>query len=391
MIGWLDCAAGVSGDMLLGALVDAGVALDLLQEAVDAVVPGARLTRSTVRRAGLAACKIDVVTAEQVATRTWRDIRALLEAAPLAPPVQQRALEVFAHLAHAEAGVHRTDAEDVHFHEVGALDAIADIVGAAAGLAALGLTALTASTVTLGGGTTRGAHGPLPVPTPAVLALLAGVPVQAGPVAREMTTPTGAALLAGCVAGYGPLPAMTLDRVGVGAGGRDPDEVANVLRLVLGEPLALPAELLVLEANVDDLDPRVWPAVLQDLLDAGALDAWLTPILMKKGRPAHTLAVLCRPALAERLRAGIFAGTSTLGVRAHPVQRSALEREQVGIDVDGQPVRLTLGRSGGQVVTVTAEWEDVDAAARALRRPAQQVLQQAQAAGAGLLQRPRHD
>jgi uncharacterized protein (DUF111 family) len=195
--------------------------------------------------------------------------------------------------------VHRVDADEVHFHEVGALDAIADIVGAAAGLEHLQLDRLTAGTVTLGSGTTRGAHGPLPVPPPAVLALLTGVPVQAGPVAREMTTPTGAALLVASVDGFGPLPPMSLQAQWIWRGGRDPVEVANVLRLVLGEPAPQAATTaLLLSTNVDDLDPRLWPGVLQSLLSAGAHDAWLTPILMKKGRPAHTLSVLCPPAVA---------------------------------------------------------------------------------------------
>ena len=277
----------------------------------------------------------------------------------------------------------------MHFHEVGALDAVADVVGAAAGLHALGLTSLTASPVVLGSGTTRGAHGPLPVPPPAVLELLRGVPVLAGPVAQEMTTPTGAAVLAATVTAYGPLPPMVLQRSGLGAGGRDPAEVANVLRLVLGDAVGSsadgPAEqLLVLETNVDDLDPRLWPGVLEAVLDAGARDAWLTPVLMKKGRPAHVLSALCTDAVAAAVRDVVLRQTSTLGVRQHRVARTALDREERTVDVDGRPVRVKVGRLAGEVVNAMPEWEDVAAAAAALGRPAKQVLQQAHAAARDL-------
>jgi uncharacterized protein (TIGR00299 family) protein len=384
VIGWLDCSAGISGDMMLGALVDAGVALDVLQEAVDAVgVEPVTLTAQPTTRGGIGCCKVDVAVSDSAATRSWSDVRALLEQAALLPEVRARALDVFARLATAEAAVHRVAADDVHFHEVGALDAVADVVGSAAGLHALGLSSLTASVVTVGSGTTRGAHGPLPVPPPAVLALLQGAPVQAGPVAKEMTTPTGAALLASTTTSYGPLPPMALLRSGSGAGRRDPQELANVLRLVLGDPLdAPPAPMLLLETNVDDLDPRLWPGVLQALLDAGANDAWLTPILMKKGRPAHTLSVLCDDAAAQPLRDLVFRETSTLGLRELRVGRSTLHREERTVDVSGRPVRVKVARLRGEVVNAMPEWEDVAAAAAALGRPAKQVLREAQAAAA---------
>lgn len=382
MIGWLDCSAGICGDMLLGALVDAGVELGVLQSAVDAVgVEPVHLTAATVTRAGLGALKVDVVVTDTAATRSWAAVRALLEQADLALPVRTTALNAFSRLAAAEARVHRIAVDEVHFHEVGALDAIADVVGAAAGLHALGLTTLTASPVVLGSGTTRGAHGPLPVPAPAVLELLAGAPVLSGPVAKEMTTPTGAALLATVITAYGPLPEMVLLRTGHGAGGRDPAEVANILRLVLGEPATEPAAAaLVLETNVDDLDPRLWPGVLSALLAAGASDAWLTPMLMKKGRPAHVLSALVPLAAAGVVREVVFRETSTLGLREHRVSKHALDRAQVTVEVGGRPVRLKLGLLNGEVVNAMPEWEDVAAAAVALGRPAKQVLRDAHAA-----------
>ncbi len=381
MIGWLDCSAGISGDMLLGALVDTGVELSLLQAAVDGLgVEPVRLHATPVTRAGIGALQVQVQVGDSATTRTWADVRALLQRAELTDPVRTMALDVFARLAGAEAVVHRVRPEDVHFHEVGALDALADVVGAAAGLTALGLTALTASPVTLGSGTTRGAHGPLPVPVPAVLALLVGAPVQAGPVLGEMTTPTGAALLATFTTAYGPMPPMVLRRSGCGAGSRDPAEVANVLRLVLGEPAArqdpgaVLLEAVLLEANVDDLDPRLWPGVLEALLTAGADDAWLTPILMKKGRPAHALSVLCLPAVTPAVRRVVFRETSTLGLREQQLGKHALDRQEVTVEVGGRPVRVKLGRLDGEVVNVMPEWDDVAAAAHALGRPAKQVL-----------------
>ncbi len=382
-VGWLDCGAGASGDMLLGALVDAGAPLEVLQAAVDTVgVEPVRLRAEPVRRAGLAALRVHVEVADRAATRTWTDVRRLLDGAALAAPVRDTALDVFGRLAAAEGAVHRVPPDQVHFHEVGALDAIADVVGAAAGVHALGLTKLTASPVALGSGTTRGAHGALPVPVPAVLELLTGVPVLAGPSPHEATTPTGAALLATLVQSWGPLPPLVLRTVGTGAGGRDPAEAANVLRLVVGEaPARAPApDALIVEANVDDLDPRVWPGVLTALLDLGAYDAWLTPMLMKKGRPAHVLSVLCPSAVADAIRRAVLTQTSTIGLRESPVSRTVLDRRDDVVEVHGRPVRVKRALLDGEVVNVSPEWEDVAAAAVELGLPTKVVLARAIAA-----------
>ncbi len=378
MIGWLDCSAGMSGDMLLGALVDVGVPLAVLQAAIDVVAPEpVLLTATTVTRGGIGATRVHAETADSTTTRTWADVRQLL--AQLDGPVAATALAAFRRLAEAEAGVHRGATDDVHFHEVGALDAIADVVGAAAGLHHLGLAELVVSPVAVGSGTTRGAHGPLPVPVPAVLALLVGVPVQAGAVAHEACTPTGAALVAATASSYGVLPAMTVTRSGTGAGGRDPAEVANVVRLVIGERTSDPSTALMLETNVDDLDPRLWPTVLDRLLAAGASDAWLTPILMKKGRPAHTLSVL----LAHERRAAVlrvvFTETTTIGVREWSVDKTALARTETTVEVGGQVIRVKRVTLDGKQVNAMPEYDDVLAAAQALGQPVKQVLGLAQA------------
>ena len=385
MIGWLDCAAGASGDMLLGALVDAGVPVGTLQAAVDAVgVEPVELAVSTAERHGIGATAVEVRAPDAATTRTWADVRGLVESATLPAPVRATALDAFARLARAEAAVHRTTPDDVHFHEVGALDAVADVVGVAAGLHALGLDRLVAGPVTVGsGGSARSAHGVVPVPAPAVLGLLAEVraPVRGGPVAAEMCTPTGAALLAAVVTAWGPLPAMVPVRVGCGAGGRDPAELPNLVRLVLGEPApAAPGTAVLLETNVDDLDPRLWPDVLERLFAAGAADAWLTPILMKKGRPAHTLHALCPPAAVDAVRAEVFVRTSTLGVRELTVGKTALDRAAGEVAVHGHRVRTKLARLRGRLVNVSVEYEDVRAAADALGLPVKEVLRAATAA-----------
>ncbi|MCU1594134.1 MAG: uncharacterized protein JWO12_1526 [Frankiales bacterium] len=367
MIGWIDAQAGASGDMLLGAVVDAGVPLAVLQDAVGFL--GVTLTANPTTRASLGATKVDVSTPPAQETRTWADVRAMLP--------EGRSHEVFERLAHAEGAVHRIPADEVHFHEVGALDALADIIGVTAGFAHLGLTELHCSTVALGSGTTRGAHGPLPVPAPAVLVLLDGKPVHGGASPHEATTPTGAALLATLVTHWGPLPPMNVARTGLGAGGRDPAEVANVVRLVLGNPLQGKGSAVLLETNVDDLDPRLWPHVLTQLMASGASDAWLTPILMKKGRPAHTLSVLCSPEQVAQLRAVVFRETSTLGLRESTVAKHALERRESTVEVGGHLIRVKVASLDGEVVNTNPEWEDVLAAAQALGRPAKEVLQSA--------------
>src|SRR4051794_10356949 len=253
--------------MLLGALVDAGVPLDVPARAIAALpVEPIRLSTEQVTRHGLGATRVHVEVTETAAHRTWADVRALLLEAALDPAARDGALTGFERLARAEGRVHRVPADEVHFHEVGALDALADVVGVVAGFEHLGLSRLTASPVALGSGSARGAHGVVPIPGPAVLELLAGVPVLAGPVPAETCTPTGAALLAARVDEWTALPPLRVERVGMGAGGRDPEQLPNVVRLVLGAPTEpAPATPVVLESNVDDLDPRLWPGVLDTL------------------------------------------------------------------------------------------------------------------------------
>ena len=391
MIGWVDASAGASGDMLLGALLDAGVPLEVVSGAVAAACPEpVSLTVERVSRAGLAANRCHVVVADSTTHRTWADVSALLGSSlPAALGAAARA--VFRRLAEAEAAVHGIRVEDVRFHEVGALDAVADVVGVCAGFLHLGLTELVVSPVAVGSGRSSGVHGDLPVPPPAVAELLRGAPSYAGPGQHESCTPTGAALLAVLGSSYGPQPPMTVSVLGVGGGSRDPSTHPNIVRLLLGEPAAPVAPLaaaVLLEANVDDLDPRLWPGVITALLEAGASDAWLTPIVMKKGRPAHTLSVLVRPDLLPAVRRVVFRETSTIGVREVGCAKTALDRELHAVMVDGHRVRVKVARLAGEVSNVQPEYADVASVAAATGRPAKDVLAEASAAARSLPLQP---
>ena len=400
---WIDASNGVAGDMLLGALVDAGASLAEVQCAVDAVIPGTtELTAGSVHRAGMRATKVDVRTlVEDQPHRRWTEVRALIQAADVAAPVRERALAVFGRLAEAEGTAHGIDPEEVHFHEVGAWDSIADVVGVCAALHELGVTEVSGGPVAVGSGSVRTAHGQIPVPVPAVLELSAGWRVVAGG-EGELATPTGMALVAALSSVCEDLPAMTVEAVGVGAGTRDVADRPNVVRVVIGaaspgrsaagEPAAEAdrtgagddptEEAVLLETNVDDLDPRVWPGVLAALLEAGAADAWLVPVLMKKGRPAHVLSVLTAPTAVAALRDLVFALVPTFGIREQPVRRTVLARLWHTVNVDGRPVRTKVGHRGGVILSATPEFEDVAAVATDLGRPVRDVLDQARAAAA---------
>ena len=392
---WIDASAGASGDMLLGALIGAGVPLEVLSASIDAVAPEpVALRPEQVTRNGFAATRCHVEIADSAHHRSWRDIRTMLTESDLDADVRALAVRAFERLAVAEARVHGSDPLDVSFHEVGALDAIADVVGVCAGFVWLARAGsegssttpqVTVSPVAVGSGTVQGAHGQMPVPPPAVAELLRGRPSLAGPGSAESCTPTGAALLTTLADEWGPQPAMAVDAIGIGAGGRDPETHANVLRLFVGTSPGLDERPLLIESNIDDLDPRVWPSVIAALLDAGANDAWLTPILMKKGRPAHTLSVLSSSATADDVRAVIWRHTSTIGVREIPLAKHALEREMVSVEVAGQTIDVKLASHAGEVVNAQPEWDDVARAAAALGRPVNDVLADAIAATRALL------
>jgi pyridinium-3,5-bisthiocarboxylic acid mononucleotide nickel chelatase len=336
---WLQCTAGASGDMLLGALLDAGARLETVQQAVDGLgLDPVLVSAEQVTRQGVAATKVNTKVARSTVIRTWGNIRSILRDADLAEPVRVRALDVLSRLARAESTAHRVAPESVHFHEAGALDALAYVLGACAALHELEIGHATCSPVALGSGMTRGEHGLLPVPGPAVLSLLeeAGAPVYSGDVPYELCTRTGAALLASLCDSWGEMPLLRVTASGAGAGSRDYDELPNVLRVVIGEPLGAGAAVdaadrrpgwaqpaadagLLVEAGVAGLDPATWPGLAARLAVAGGSDSWLTPTVGPDGLPAHTLSVLLPVAAAadvyEVLRSVARAGS----VRTWPV------------------------------------------------------------------------
>jgi hypothetical protein len=381
--------------MLLAALLDAGAGLPVVQAGLARLaVEPVGLELDQVRRHGLRAARARVRTPASRQHRTLPDVTAVIDSAGLPSPVTDFAIATFTRLAAAEARVHGVTQDRVHFHEVGALDAIVDVVGCALALHDLDLldgTRRVVSPVAVGSGTTRTEHGRLPVPVPAVLEQLvrAGAPVAAHPAPGELCTPTGAALLATLATSWGAPPAGSLRAVGVGAGGRDPTGHPNVLRVLVGEhePAAAgwsESTLWQVEATVDDLDPRIWPDLLEQLRASGAADAWCTPVLMRKGRPGQVLSVLARADLRDLVTRIIFTETASLGVRAHPVQRRSLRRDQVRVPVAGGEVPVKRGLLGDRVVTVQPEYAEARELARRAGVPVAEVIAEARAAADAL-------
>lgn len=372
--------------MLLGALIDAGVPLDTIRAAVDAVIPGTvRIDTSTTTRVGMRATHATVeLLAPDQHHRGWQTIDHLIAEADLDLATKDRARATFRRLGEVESRAHGIPLADVHFHEVGAWDSIADIVGVCAALTHLKVTDIVVSAAALGNGTVRMAHGELAVPGPAVVDLALGWPTLPGPVnAGELTTPTGMALLR--LGAPGPLPAMTPTAVGTGAGTKDFPGHANVTRVVVGEgtPALAPEHgpRVMLECTIDDLDPRLWPAILDRLVEGGADDAWLIPVLMRKGRPGHVLQLTVRPDLADDVRSLIYRHTTTLGIRSWEIHRDALQRDFRTTDVDGQAIRIKQGWHEGELVTSQPEFADVAAAATALGLTEWEVLRRASSTG----------
>ena len=390
---WIDASAGVAGDMLLGALIDAGADLAVVQHAIDAVIADSvRLFATPVTRAGQHANRVSVeVITQDVPVRDWKTIEDLIVTADLAAPVRDRALASFGRLAEAEGRVHDVPAERVHFHEVGALDSIADVVGVAAALHSLEVDSISASAVAVGSGRSRGAHGDMGVPVPAVVELAAGWKLFAGG-SGELTTPTGMALVSTMAERCEDLPLLILEASGAGAGSRDTPGRPNLTRVLIGERVTHPDDHLseadvLIEANVDDLDPRLWPGVLTSLIRAGAADAWLVPIIMKKGRPAHTVSVLARPDQAAYLRYLLLTLTSSIGVRETTVRKTALPRGWVDLIVAGSCISMKIAHRHGTIWQVTPEFDDLERAADEQDRSPITVLEQAMAAAlaAGLV------
>ena len=381
---YIDAIGGAAGDMLLAALLDAGAPLDAVQAAVGSLVDGIRVEVGTASRHAIGARTVAIVGPDEGHVhRTWRDVRVLLDAADLAPRARDRAHRAFELLARAEGRVHGMDPEDVHFHEVGAIDAIGDVVGVCAALEALGADRVEASPLPLGRGVTQAAHGRIPLPAPAVLEILQGAPIAPSPVPGETVTPTGAALVAAVADAWGGVPALRLGSTGYGAGGRDDAEVPNLVRVLVGQPVATGAPVAVVEATIDDLNPELVPDALDDVRSAGALDVWTAPVVMKHGRHGMTITAIARPTDRDAVATALLRSTSTLGVRVTEARRIELDRDVVTVAVRGHDVRVKRGLLDGAVVNVAPEHRDCAAAARALDVPVKEIWASALAAAHG--------
>jgi pyridinium-3,5-bisthiocarboxylic acid mononucleotide nickel chelatase len=382
-LAYFDCFSGISGDMTLGALVDAGCDVARLRSELQALqVRGWELSAGKVWKNGMAATYAKVTTEEQRAHRSLTEILEILRRSDIASEVRDRASAVFQKLGEAEARVHDVPLEKIHFHEVGAVDAIVDIVGACVGFHALGIEKFACSPLNVGGGTTKMAHGVLPVPAPATANLLQGKPTYSNGVQRELVTPTGAAIVATLCDTFGPQPPMTVSAIGYGAGTADLEGQPNVLRIMIGESTekAVPGhdeEISVIEANLDDMNPQIYGYFLERALAAGALDVYTTPAQMKKNRPGTLLTVLCKPQDANALTSLIFAETTTFGVRTTSAQRRILAREHVSVSTTFGDVRIKLSRANGRILHVSPEFEDCRKLAVEKNVPLQQVINEA--------------
>lgn len=428
VVAYLDCFSGISGDMFLGALIDAGVSARVFEETVSALDLGAKIEISRVDRSGISSTKVDVIVngkkdapreaqAHQHHThshshshandheheqhhppehhqhahehgRGLSEIRGIIKAASISETAKQTAIGIFEKLGHAEAKIHNVPIEKIHFHEVGAVDALVDIVGAAVGAEALGVDEFICSPLNVGGGTVECAHGTFPVPAPATVELLKGAPVYSSGLQAELVTPTGAAIVATLVNRFASFPAMKIAKSGYGAGTRDFPGHANVLRITVGtlsstdfadkNVRARQVETIsILEANLDDLNPQVFGYVMDRLFEAGALDVFATPVQMKKNRPGAVLTVLARLEDADQMAQIIFAETTTLGVRRRQESRQVLSRKWQAVATRFGEVRIKIGSFNGTVTSYAPEYEDCRRIAAEQRVPLKTVMQEA--------------
>ncbi len=370
-VAYFDCFAGISGDMTLGALVDAGLSFAALESELDKLsVREFTLSQRRVEKHGIAGTKIDVNAREGHVHRHLKDVLEIINSSAISASAKEKAARVFQKLAEAEAKIHGTTIEAVHFHEVGAVDAIVDVVGAIIGLELLEIEAIYASKFRFGSGHTRGAHGAMPVPVPAVVEMTKGFPAERTDIPYELVTPTGAALLTALASNIGETIQLRTESTGYGAGTRDVEQVPNLLRVEIGELVADPRTdtLVLLETNIDDMTPEIYGYLIDRLLEAGARDAFLTPVIMKKGRPGIQLTVLADPNKETELTELIFSETTTLGIRRLPVQRHVLERRTDTVQTPYGPVRVKIADIGGKQ-RITPEYDDCARIAREKQVP----------------------
>ncbi len=368
-IACFDCFSGISGDMILGALVDAGADIRVIENELKKIqIKGYSLTKKGVLRAGISATKVDVILKESVLrnqkseSKKWKDIEKIIKTSALSDKIKQKGLHIFKRLFQAEAGVHGETFENVHLHELGGVDCLIDVFGSLIGIDMLGIEEIYTSSINLGSGTVKTEHGMLPVPAPATIELLKGYPVYSSDMKFELTTPTGAAIVSGLKAKSIPLPEVVVDAVGYGAGNRDFPELPNALRILIGSVTggAGSDELVtVIETNIDDMNPQFYEHISERLFDAGALDVFLENIIMKKGRPALKLSIVGRNQDVEKLSEILFEETTTIGARYYDVRRKILSREIKRVKTKYGYVRVKVSSLKGRVVNMFPEYEDV--------------------------------
>ena len=382
-LAYFDCFSGISGDMTLGALVDAGCPVEHLRsELCGLPVLGWELSAEKVWKNGMAATYVKVKTEDQQKHRALNAILEMLRNSKLAPWVGETAAAIFTKLGEAEARVHDVPLEKIHFHEVGAVDAMVDIVGACVGFCFLGIEGFACSALNVGGGTATMAHGILPVPAPATANLLQGKPTYSNGVQKELVTPTGAAIVAALCESFGPQPPMTVNAIGYGAGTADLEGQPNVVRLMIGEVAektvpGFDEEIAVIEANLDDMNPQIYGYFLEKAMAAGALDVYTTPVQMKKNRPGILLTILCHPQDLQELMSLIFAETTTFGARTYRAQRRTLPREFVNVATDFGEVRIKVSRVNGRILHVAPEYDDCRKLAIEKNVPLQRIISEA--------------
>jgi uncharacterized protein (TIGR00299 family) protein len=378
---YIDCVGGVAGDMLLGALLDAGADIDAVRAGLDGLgVDGLELVTEPAVRHGIAATRAIVRADDDQPHRHWTSIRTQIEAAALPERARAIAQEAFRRLAIAEGRIHAVDPEQVHFHEVGAVDAIGEVCGVALAVHDLRIERVVCSPLPAGRGFVEAAHGMLPLPAPATLEILKGAPLYGVEIEKELVTPTGAALVAALADEWGGLPKLTVEAAGYGAGTRDLEQLPNVVRALIGSEATAASRVSLIEANLDDLLPELAPDAAAACFAAGALDVWTVPVTMKRGRPGFVLSALARPADEDAVTQAMLRETSTLGVRIAHYDRVELDRDVHTVEVAGEPVRVKVGRLHGKVVNLAPEHADCERAARILGEPVKTVWARALAA-----------
>ncbi|HUT28730.1 MAG TPA: nickel pincer cofactor biosynthesis protein LarC [Sedimentisphaerales bacterium] len=377
-IAYFDCFAGAAGDMIVAAMLDAGLDAQFLKAQLATLgIEGLDVRITETARAGLRAVKFDPVTTEQPEHRNLEQITKIIRESKISKKARETAVAIFDKLAHAEAAVHGKDLNEIHFHEIGALDSIVDIVSACIGLEALGVEKVHCSALSVGGGTVKCDHGIMPVPAPAAAQLLKGIPINPGPMQAELLTPTATAILTTVAEQFGPLPTMKIEAIGYGAGSMNPGEFPNVLRLFLGQTMpedsADTDTVCLLETNVDDATAELIGFVTEELLELGALDVFSTPIIMKHSRPAVKISVICSPELTSTMEKALFEQGLTLGIRKQLLHRARLVRDFVTVQTEFGPIRMKTGSLNGRIVNAKPEFSDCLAAAKSQNVPVKTV------------------